>query len=183
MIEKLKTSNFALMAAIFSILLVQTPHTVTAFASVSQFEPLWAYLHGLMFAITLEAGIVYFTVKQRLKTTIFFMLMVTGISTGYYWEQITNGSYAQVIFSLIITIGAPVMIWRIAEETKYDATKRKRKVQQKPSKPVATKSDDVIERAMQLIDQGYNISTVAAMVGKNKSTVSRWNKKRTIGFK
>lgn len=81
----LRSSRFALLVAIVSML-VQTPHSFTAFYNTSAIRDSWGIAQALTFAIVIDLAIIFYTLRKRTDIAVGAALVMFIINAYYYWS-------------------------------------------------------------------------------------------------
>ena len=115
MIKYLKSNQFALIVALISIL-AQLPNTYFVFHSISRIEGFWAIAQGLIFAIAIDASLIFYTLRNRKDVAKFFAGIMIAINLLYYWNL--AGLSSQFVAGIIVSILIPVSIYYYSEEIK-----------------------------------------------------------------
>jgi hypothetical protein len=83
-LQVIKDEKTALYSALGVVLLVQAPHLAKVFAGLTEFTPIFGYLHGTAFAVSLDLGILFFAIRGRVMQTTVFMVCSALVTVKYY---------------------------------------------------------------------------------------------------
>lgn len=127
-LKAIRSNSTAFITAVSVILFVQVPHLMIVFAYISELPSYWAYVHGALYAISVDLGVLFFAVRGKTTQTVIFMLMSAVITLDYYYSEamlrISESNYLGAFIVLLISIAPSVLIYFISEEMK---TKRRLK--------------------------------------------------------
>jgi len=161
MIRLLKSNNFALYVAIVSIL-GQAPHSYFVIHSISQISGFWAILQGIVFALAIDASLIFYTLRGRKDIARVFAVAMFLINLLYYWPLLAFS--AQFAGGVLISFLLPLSIYHYSEEIKDNTP------------PIATngqsKPDD-IEEMKRMRSEGLSYNKIAEKMNSNQGTVYR----------
>jgi uncharacterized membrane protein YjfL (UPF0719 family) len=128
-IKAIKHNTTAFITAVCVILFVQVPHLMVVFASLSELPITYAYLHGALYAISVDLGVLFFAVRGKVIQTIIFMIVSALITLEYYYDEITEkineGNYLIALVIVCVAIAPSILIYFISEEMKVKRRDRK----------------------------------------------------------
>lgn len=127
LIRAIKHNTTAFITAVCVILFVQVPHLMVVFAGLSELPEIYAYIHGALYAVSVDLGVLFFAVRGKVLQTIIFMLVSALITLEYYYEEITEkiseGNYLIASVIVCVAVAPSILIYFISEEMK---TKKRR---------------------------------------------------------
>jgi uncharacterized membrane protein YjfL (UPF0719 family) len=127
LIKAIKHNTTAFITAVCVILFVQVPHLMVVFAGLSELPELYAYIHGALYAVSVDLGVLFFAVRGKVLQTVIFMLVSALITLEYYYDEITEkiseGNYLIASVILCVAVAPSILIYFISEEMK---TKKRR---------------------------------------------------------
>ena len=128
LIKAIKHNTTAFITAVCVIIFVQVPHLMVVFAGLSELPTTYAYIHGALYAVSVDLGVLFFAVRGKVIQTIIFMIVSALITLEYYYEEIvdklTEGNYLIALVIVLVAIAPSILIYFISEEMKV---KRRRK--------------------------------------------------------
>jgi uncharacterized membrane protein YjfL (UPF0719 family) len=102
---------------------------MVVFASLSELPITYAYLHGALYAISVDLGVLFFAVRGKVIQTIIFMIVSALITLEYYYDEITEkineGNYLIALVIVCVAIAPSILIYFISEEMKVKRRDRK----------------------------------------------------------
>jgi len=127
LIKAIKHNTTAFITAVCVILFVQVPHLMVVFAGLSELPEVYAYIHGALYALSVDLGVLFFAVRGKVIQTIIFMVVSALITLEYYYEEIVtrmgSQNYLGALIILLVAIAPSILIYFISEEMK---TKRRK---------------------------------------------------------
>ena len=121
-IKAIKHNTTAFITAVCVILFVQAPHLMMVFKGLSELPPLYAYIHGALYAISVDLGVLFFAVRGKVIQTIIFMIVSALITLEYYYDEIiqkiNDGNYLIALVIVCVAIAPSILIYFISEEMK-----------------------------------------------------------------
>jgi hypothetical protein len=127
LIRAIKHNTTAFITAVCVILFVQVPHLMVVFAGLSELPEVYAYIHGALYALSVDLGVLFFAVRGKVIQTIIFMVVSALITLEYYYEEIVtrmgSQNYLGALIILLVAIAPSILIYFISEEMK---TKRRK---------------------------------------------------------
>jgi hypothetical protein len=127
LIKAIKGNTTAFITAVSVIMFVQVPHLMIVFAGLSELPELYAYIHGALYALSVDLGVLFFAVRGKVIQTIIFMVVSALITLEYYYEEIVTRiglqNYLGALIILLVAIAPSILIYFISEEMK---TKRRK---------------------------------------------------------
>lgn len=128
LLKAIRSTSTAFITAVSIILFVQVPHLTIVFAYISELPNYWAYIHGALYAISVDLGVLFFAVRGKTMQTVIFMLMSAVITLDYYYKEamlrISESNYLGAFIVFLVSVAPSVLIYFISEEMK---TKRRLK--------------------------------------------------------
>jgi len=126
LIKAIKSNTTAFITAVSVIMFVQVPHLMIVFAGLSELPEVYAYIHGGLYAISVDLGVLFFAVRGKVIQTIIFMVVSALITLEYYYDEIVtrmgSQNYLGALIILLVAIAPSILIYFISEEMK---TKRR----------------------------------------------------------
>ena len=104
------------------------------FSGLSELPENGALLHGSLYALSVDLGVLFFAVRGKTVQTVIFMIISALITVEYYINQMQErfyqGNYLGTLIIVLIAITPSILIYFISEELK---TKKyeKRKIEAK----------------------------------------------------
>jgi len=127
LIRAIKHNTTAFITAVCVILFVQVPHLMVVFAGLTELPEVYAYIHGALYALSVDLGVLFFAVRGKVIQTIIFMVVSALITLEYYYEEIVtrmgSQNYLGALIILLVAIAPSILIYFISEEMK---TKRRK---------------------------------------------------------
>lgn len=131
LIKSIKSNTTAFITAVSVIMFVQVPHLMIVFAGLSELPELHAYIHGALYAVSVDLGVLFFAVRGKTLQTVIFMVVSALITVEYYYaevvERITEQSYLGALIIVLVAITPSILIYFISEEMKEKRRGRKPK--------------------------------------------------------
>ena len=131
LIKSIKSNTTAFITAVSVIMFVQVPHLMIVFAGLSELPELYAYIHGALYAVSVDLGVLFFAVRGKTLQTVIFMVVSALITVEYYYaevvERITEQSYLGALIIVLVAITPSILIYFISEEMKEKRRGRKPK--------------------------------------------------------
>ena len=131
LIKGIKSNTTAFITAVSVILSVQVPHLMVVFAGLSELPELYAYIHGALYALSVDLGVLFFAVRGKVLQTIIFMVASALITIEYYYneiqQRIAEQNYLGALIIVIVAIAPSILIYFISEEMKEKKRGRKPK--------------------------------------------------------
>ena len=131
LIKAIKSNTTAFITAVSVIMFVQVPHLMIVFAGLSELPELYAYIHGALYAVSVDLGVLFFAVRGKTFQTVIFMIVSALITVEYYYaevvERITEQSYLGALIIVLVAITPSILIYFISEEMKEKRRGRKPK--------------------------------------------------------
>ena len=87
LIKDLKSNKTAFITAISVIVFVQVPHLMIVFSSLSELPENGALVHGSLYALSVDLGVLFFAVRGKTVQTVIFMVISALITVEYYINQ------------------------------------------------------------------------------------------------
>ena len=129
LIKSIKSNTTAFITAVSVIMFVQVPHLMIVFAGLSELPELYAYIHGALYAVSVDLGVLFFAVRGKTLQTVIFMVVSALITIEYYYaevvERITEQSYLGALIIVLVAITPSILIYFISEEMKEKRRGRK----------------------------------------------------------
>lgn len=129
LIKLIKSNTTAFITAVSVIMFVQVPHLMIVFASLSELPELYAYIHGGLYAVSVDLGVLFFAVRGKTLQTIIFMIVSALITIEYYYSEITSKmveqNYLVALIIVLVAITPSILIYFISEEMKERKRGRK----------------------------------------------------------
>jgi len=101
------------------------------FAGLSELPELYAYIHGGLYAVSVDLGVLFFAVRGKTLQTIIFMFVSALITIEYYYleiaERIGEQNYLGALIIILVAITPSILIYFISEEMKERKRGRKPK--------------------------------------------------------
>jgi len=92
---------------------------------------LYAYIHGALYALSVDLGVLFFAVRGKTLQTIIFMVASALITIEYYYneiqEKVAEQNYLGALIIVIVAIAPSILIYFISEEMKEKRRGRKPK--------------------------------------------------------
>jgi hypothetical protein len=121
-INSIKSNTTAFITAVSVIMFVQVPHLTVVFAGLSELPELYAYIHGVLYALSVDLGVLFFAVRGKVLQTIIFMIASALITVEYYYnevqERLSEENYLGALIIVIVAIAPSILIYFISEEMK-----------------------------------------------------------------
>jgi hypothetical protein len=131
LIKAIKSNTTAFITAVSVIMFVQVPHLMIVFAGLSELPELYAYIHGGLYAVSVDLGVLFFAVRGKTLQTIIFMFVSALITIEYYYleiaERIGEQNYLGALIIILVAITPSILIYFISEEMKERKRGRKPK--------------------------------------------------------
>lgn len=128
LIKAIKHNTTAFIVAVCVIVFVQVPHLMVVFAGLSELPITYAYIHGALYAVSVDLGVLFFAVRGKVIQTIIFMIVSALITIEYYYEEIISkineGNYLIAIVIILVAITPSILIYFISEEMKVKKRKK-----------------------------------------------------------
>lgn len=129
LIKLIKSNTTAFITAVSVIMFVQVPHLMIVFASLSELPELYAYIHGGLYAVSVDLGVLFFAVRGKTLQTVIFMIVSALITIEYYYSEITSKmveqNYLVALIIVLVAITPSILIYFISEEMKERKRGRK----------------------------------------------------------
>jgi hypothetical protein len=109
----LRSAPFALIVAIISML-VQTPHSFTAFYNTSAIRGSWGIAQALTFAIVIDLAILFYTLRRRQDIAVLAAVVMFVINAYYYYSA--WGISWSFAFGCFLAAIIPVSVYYYSEE-------------------------------------------------------------------
>ena len=163
MIDKIKSLNFAIYAAIVAVL-IQTPHTTHILGSFSKMVEPWNFVHGFIAALVLDALVMFFVLKGNRFAGIFFGFCILAVNFAYY--QVSTAEPISYLMSSLF----PIAIFLVTEEVNKTRPPRKPRVNVSEPKVI-----EVVDKKIQIINLKGKLpqAEIARQIGCSKSYVSK----------
>jgi hypothetical protein len=130
LIKAIKSNTTAFITAVSVIMFVQVPHLMIVFAGLSELPELYAYIHGGLYAVSVDLGVLFFAVRGKTLQTIIFMVVSALITVEYYYlevvERIGSQNYLGALIIILVAITPSILIYFISEEMKVKTRKRRK---------------------------------------------------------
>lgn len=131
LIKAIKHNTTAFITAVSVILFVQVPHLTVVFASISELPEVYAYIHGALYALSVDLGVLFFAVRGKVMQTIIFMVVSALITVEYYYGEvlvrISEKNFLGALIIILVAIAPSILIYFISEEMRVKPRGRKRK--------------------------------------------------------
>lgn len=116
LIDRIKSDNFALGLAIFSVI-IQGGHSGYVFMSLTSFTGWLAYTHSISMAMVISGAILYFTLKKNSKLSLSFAVFESLINIAYYIKFIITDDKSFWLLSIAIPISVvlPITVYYYSE--------------------------------------------------------------------
>lgn len=128
LIKAIKHNTTAFIVAVCVIVFVQVPHLMVVFAGLSELPITYAYIHGALYAVSVDLGVLFFAVRGKVIQTVIFMIVSALITIEYYYEEIISkineGNYLIAIVIILVAITPSILIYFISEEMKVKKRKK-----------------------------------------------------------
>tara|TARA_R110002020_G_scaffold153311_1_gene332702 strand:- start:80 stop:472 length:393 start_codon:yes stop_codon:yes gene_type:complete len=128
LIKAIKHNTTAFIVAVCVIVFVQVPHLMVVFAGLSELPITYAYIHGALYAVSVDLGVLFFAVRGKVIQTIIFMIVSALITIEYYYEEIISkineSNYLIAIVIILVAITPSILIYFISEEMKVKKRKK-----------------------------------------------------------
>ena len=160
MIKILKSNQFALWVALVSII-GQAPHSYFVIHAISQITGFWAIFQGVIFALAIDASLIFYTLRGRKDIARVFAVAMFLINLLYYWPLL--GWSSQFFGGVLISFLLPLSIYHYSEEIKED----------KPQLPANGQAPDDLQELKRMRGEGLSYNKIAKAVGSNQGTVYR----------
>lgn len=129
LIKLIKSNTTAFITAVSVIMFVQVPHLMIVFAGLSELPELYAYIHGGLYAVSVDLGVLFFAVRGKTLQTVIFMIVSALITIEYYYSEITSKmveqNYLVALIIVLVAITPSILIYFISEEMKERKRGRK----------------------------------------------------------
>lgn len=129
LIKSIKSNTTAFITAVSVIMFVQVPHLMIVFAGLSELPELYAYIHGALYAISVDLGVLFFAVRGKTLQTVIFMIVSALITVEYYYAEVVGRileeSYLGALIIILVAITPSILIYFISEEMKEKRRGRK----------------------------------------------------------
>jgi len=130
LIKAIKSNTTAFITAVSVIMFVQVPHLMIVFAGLSELPELYAYIHGGLYAVSVDLGVLFFAVRGKTLQTIIFMVVSALITVEYYYLEVVNRigeqNYLGALIIILVAITPSILIYFISEEMKIKTRKRRK---------------------------------------------------------
>lgn len=131
LIKAIKHNITAFITAVSVILFVQVPHLTVVFASISELPEVYAYIHGALYALSVDLGVLFFAVRGKVMQTIIFMVVSALITVEYYYGEVlvrlSEKNFLGALIIILVAIAPSILIYFISEEMRVKPRGRKRK--------------------------------------------------------
>lgn len=131
LIKLIKSNTTAFITAVSVIMFVQVPHLMIVFAGLSELPEFYAYIHGGLYAVSVDLGVLFFAVRGKTLQTVIFMIVSALITIEYYYSEITSKmveqNYLVTLIIVLVAITPSILIYFISEEMKERKRGRKLK--------------------------------------------------------
>jgi len=131
LIKAIKHNTTAFITAVSVILFVQVPHLTVVFASISELPEIYAYIHGALYALSVDLGVLFFAVRGKVMQTIIFMVVSALITVEYYYGEVlvrlSEKNFLGALIIILVAIAPSILIYFISEEMRVTPRGRKRK--------------------------------------------------------
>jgi hypothetical protein len=131
LIKAIKHNTTAFITAVSVILFVQVPHLTVVFASISELPEVYAYIHGALYALSVDLGVLFFAVRGKVMQTIIFMVVSALITVEYYYGEVlvrlSEKNFLGALIIILVAIAPSILIYFISEEMRVTPRGRKRK--------------------------------------------------------
>ena len=131
LIKAIKHNTTAFITAVSVILFVQVPHLTVVFASISELPEVYAYIHGALYALSVDLGVLFFAVRGKVMQTIIFMVVSALITVEYYYVEVlvrlSEKNFLGALIIILVAIAPSILIYFISEEMRVTPRGRKRK--------------------------------------------------------
>jgi|14_taG_2_1085336.scaffolds.fasta_scaffold152640_1 hypothetical protein len=131
LIKAIKHNTTAFITAVSVILFVQVPHLTVVFASISELPEVYAYIHGALYALSVDLGVLFFAVRGKVMQTIIFMVVSALITVEYYYGEVlvrlSEKNFLGALIIILVAIAPSILIYFISEEMRVKPRGRKRK--------------------------------------------------------
>lgn len=128
LIKAIKHNTTAFIVAVCVIVFVQVPHLMVVFAGLSELPITYAYIHGALYAVSVDLGVLFFAVRGKVIQTVIFMIVSALITIEYYYEEIISkineSNYLIAIVIILVAITPSILIYFISEEMKVKKRKK-----------------------------------------------------------
>jgi len=129
LIKSIKSNTTAFITAVSVIMFVQVPHLMIVFAGLSELPELYAYIHGALYAVSVDLGVLFFAVRGKTLQTVIFMIVSALITVEYYYAEVVGRileeSYLGALIIILVAITPSILIYFISEEMKEKRRGRK----------------------------------------------------------
>jgi len=130
LIKAIKSNTTAFITAVSVIMFVQVPHLMIVFAGLSELPELYAYIHGGLYAVSVDLGVLFFAVRGKTLQTIIFMVVSALITVEYYYLEVVgrigSQNYLGALIIILVAITPSILIYFISEEMKIKTRKRRK---------------------------------------------------------
>jgi hypothetical protein len=128
LIKSIKSNTTAFITAVCVIIFVQVPHLMVVFAGLSELPTTYAYVHGALYAVSVDLGVLFFAVRGKVVQTIIFMIVSALITLEYYYDEIMSkvgeANYLIATVIVLVAITPSILIYFISEEMKIKRRKK-----------------------------------------------------------
>tara|TARA_X000001382_G_scaffold11574_1_gene7786 strand:- start:24 stop:416 length:393 start_codon:yes stop_codon:yes gene_type:complete len=128
LIKAIKHNTTAFITAVCVIIFVQVPHLMVVFAGLSELPKTYAYIHGALYAVSVDLGVLFFAVRGKVVQTIIFMIVSALITLEYYYDEIIDklneSNYLIASVIICVAIAPSILIYFISEEMKVKKRKK-----------------------------------------------------------
>lgn len=116
LIDRIKSDNFALGLAIFSVI-IQGGHSAYVFMSLTSFSGWLAYTHSISMAMIISGAILYFTLKKNKKLSLYFSIFESLINIAYYikFMIVEEKSFWLLTIAVPIAVVLPITVYYYSE--------------------------------------------------------------------
>jgi acyl-CoA synthetase (AMP-forming)/AMP-acid ligase II len=166
-IKYLRSSKFAVLIAILSVL-VQSFHSFKAFYDTSSLrDSLWGISQAVLFAIVVDMAILFYTLRKRTDIARYAAVAMVMINCYYYY--VTWGFTLEFWFGCFLSLIIPVSVYFYSEELPLEETSEE-DVKKIIEENVRLNSD--LERFRQDFKNGYSGNFGNGAVDKTLLNVS-----------
>lgn len=158
-VARIQRNETAFWSAILVIAFVQTPHLAYAFGSLTQFGQPWGYIHGALYAIAVDLGVLFFAVRGSMVPTVIFMAVSSVVTMYYYIERFDQTNWFVALTIVVIALAPSVLIYFISDQTRDNPAKTR-------------------ELILEALDLGATYDEVATKFKVSKNTISKFVKDR-----
>lgn len=148
LIKDLKSNKTAFITAISVIVFVQVPHLMIVFSKLSELPENGALVHGSLYALSVDLGVLFFAVRGKTVQTVIFMVISALITVEYYINQMLDrldqGNYLGTLIVVLIAITPSILIYFISEELKTKKYEKRQGSTKGPYKRGSLRGDKVV---------------------------------------